>query len=367
MKKMEEKITKISQDVEIPQIVMERAMKTLDLIKEDDRMKLKNENRNKRHTVRTIKAASIVAAAFLIVGTTAFASTKIVGLDDYFASWGRKIPEEAKPLVQDNVPQEEKKEGLVNFKVREYLCDSNQMYFVIEAKAVESDKYLLIPQDSSPEDPIGNLNIEGVTKGTIGEYAKKQGKELLIASLYVDTGAGSASVDFRLEKDGTGVFIYTTENAQKKKKATLTCDTVVYPYGIKDDSQMIRDSFDFKVKDASNETKYKYKVVDSSGADSAGILIEDIQVSKTELGQHVEITYKGNDAHEDLVLQVLGENGEELDHSLAVIGYSEKLKGGLEKQIRNYTNNKMSKVLKIRVKDVGTSEIFGTITAECEK
>lgn len=367
MKELEEGITIIAQDVEIPENVMKKAMDTLNMIKEDDNMRVRSKNVTKKHTFKTVKAASIAAVTILVVGTTAFASTKVFGLDDYFASWGTKIPDEAKSLVEDNVSQEEKKEEMVNFKVREYLCDSNQMYFVIEAKAVESDKYLLITQDCLPEDSVENLNIKGVTEGTIKDYAKKQGKELLVVCANVDTGAASASVDFRLEEDGTGVFIYTTENVQKQNKATLTCDTVVYPYGIKDDSQMLRDSFDFKVENASNESKYKFKVVDSSGADAAGILIKDIQVSETELGQHVEITYKTNDSHEDLVLQVLDKNGEEMPYSLAVIGYSEKLEDGLEKQIRNYSNNSLPKVLKIRVKDVGTGKVFGTITVEREK
>lgn len=367
MKDLKEGITLIAQEVEIPEVVMNKAMDTLTMIKENDSMKVRNKNITRKSTFKTVKAASIAAATILVIGTTAFASTKVFGLDDYFASWGTKIPEEAKSLVQNNVSQEEKKEEMVDFKVREYLCDSNQMYFVIEAKAVESDKYLLITQDLSSEDSVENLEIEGVTEGTIKDYAQKQGKELLVVGTNVNTDAASASIDFHLEKDGTGVFVYTTENVQKKNKTTLTCDTVVYPYGIKNDSQMLRDSFDFTVENVSNEDIYKYKVVDSSGADAAGVMVKDIQVSETELGQHVEITYKSNDSHEDLVLQVLDENGEELPYSLAVMGYSEKLEDRLEKQIRNYSNNSMPKVLKIRVKDIGTGEIFGTITVEREK
>lgn len=367
MKVLEEEITKMTQEVEIPEVVMDKVMDTLTMIKENDNMKARNKGITKKSNLKTVKAASLAAAAFLVVGSTAFASTKIWGLDDYFSSWGVKISDEAKSLGEDNVPQEEKKEEMVDFKIREYLCDSHQMYFVIEAKAADADKYLLITQDCLPEDSVKNLNIEGVTEGTIKDYAKKQGKELLVVCTNVNTGAASASVDFHLEKDGTGVFVYTTENVQKKNKATLTCDTVVYPYGIKDDSQMLKDSFKFKVENASNENKYKYKVVDSSGADTAGILIKDIQVSGTELGQHVEITYKTNDSHEDLVLQVLDKNGDELTSSPSKIGYSEKLEGGLEKQIRNYADDKISKSLKIRVKDVGTGEIFGTITVERKK
>ena len=56
-----------------------------------------------------------------------------------------------------------------------------------------------------------------------------------------------------------------------------------------------------------------------------------------------------------------------MPYSLAVIGYSEKLEDELEKQIHSYANNRISKVLKIRVKDVGTGEVFETITVEREK
>ncbi|MBD5088885.1 MAG: hypothetical protein HDT30_08785 [Clostridiales bacterium] len=367
MKQLEEGITKISQEVEIPEIVMCKATETLTMIKENNDMKVKSKDMNKKHTYRTIKAASIVAAAFLVVGTTAFASTKLFGLDDYFASWGTEIPKEAKTLAQNNVPQEEKKGEKVDFRVREYLCDSNQMYFVIEAKAIEADKYLLIPQDCSPKDSVENLNIEGVTEGTIGEYAKKQGKELLVVCADVNTGAGSASIDFHLEKDGTGVFIYTTENVQKKKRATLTCDTVVHPYGINDDSQMLRDSFTFEVENKSNENIYAYKVTDAAGADAAGIQIKDIQILETELSQRVEIIYKNNKKHEGLVLQVLGKNGEELSSGAAEGGYTEMLEDGTEQQIRNYEKTNLSKTLKIRIKDVFTGEVFGTITVERKK
>lgn len=364
MKQLEEEITKISQEVEIPEIVMRRATETLNMIKENNDMKAKNKEMNKKTAYRTVKAASIAAAAFLVVGTTAFASTKIFGLDDYFASWNTKIPEEAKSLAQNNVSQEDKKEELVDFKVREYLCDSNQMYFVIEAKAMENDKYLLIGEGLCPEDSVENLKIEGVTEGTIEDYAKKQGKEILVINPSVDTGAGAASIDFHLEKDGTGVIIYTTENVQKEKKLTLTCNTIVYPYGIEDDSEILRDSFTFEVENKSNENTYAYKVTDATGADAAGIQIEDIQILETELSQRVEITYKNNKKNEGIVLQVLGEDGEELSFGAAEGGYSEVLEDGTEKQVRNYEKTELPKTLKIRVKDIYETEVFGTITVE---
>lgn len=368
MKQLKNDITELSQETEIPEIVRQRTMETLKMIREDNEVKETRKNAGKKRMNKVVKAASAAAIAVLAVGTTAFASTKVFGLDDYFASWNTEIPEEAKSLVADDVSQENKKEEIVDFKVREYLCDSNQMYFVIEAKAVEADKYLLITQDILPDDPVEDLQIEGVTNGTVADYAKEQGKELLVVGASVDTGAGGASINFHLEEDGTGVFIYTTANEQKKKKATLICNTCVYPLGIKDDNEIMRDSFKFDVEDKSNEKTYAYKVVDSSGADAAGIAINDIQVSETELGQHFEISYKEKDQHEDLILQVLGEDGKELSSKgVAEIGYLETLEDGTKKQVRNYEKTNLSKTLKMRVIDEITKEEFGTIIVERNK
>lgn len=203
---------------------------------------------------RRFRTAAAVAVAALAIGTTAYAAARHSAILDSFAKYdtGRELPEQAKNLIETDVAQEKAQEGVVNFKVREALCDKNNIVVAVEAEAADPDKYLIVPEDMQGTEELKTMLMENLNPSmdekdmTIAEYAKKYNKEILPVGVSVDTGAGVSSIDFNLEEDGKGVFTCQSENVTKKTVMNLSCYTAIFYNG-----DIVKNTFDFKVNDNS--------------------------------------------------------------------------------------------------------------------
>lgn len=204
---------------------------------------------------------------------------------------------------------------------------------------------------------------------SIAEYAQLQGKELLHASVSVDIGSVSQSYDYRLEDDGTAVYIISGDNGVGTAQTEFTCDTRVYPLHIESDEEMIRDSFTFQMEATGSQTMLSYALADVQAAKDLGIILDDVLITETELEIHVEFLYHYADGlskedikrNDDIAFQILGDDGDELEATLNNAGWTEMLEDGSFKEIRNYEKIELPSELKIQLKDVFTKEVYGII------
>jgi len=367
MSQFEDRIQNIlKEEVELPEVVSDKAGQAFLQIQQR-----KAESKQKHTGIRNVKAAVIALVIILSVGTPVAAAVKHFGLMDYFNQRENNIPQEAATMIVDNVEQEQlanEESSLVDFKIREYLYDVNQIYFVIEAKPTD-EKYMLIPQWSEEGDPVEDLQIEGVSGMSIAEYAQLQGKELLHASVFVDIGGGSQSYDYRLEDDGTAVYIISGDNGIGTAQTEFTCATCVYPLHIESDEEMIRDSFTFQMEATGSQTTLSYVLTDIQAAKALGIIFDDVLITETELEIHVEFLYHYADGlskedikrNDDIAFQILGDDGDELEATLNNAGWTEMLEDGSFKEVRNYEKTSLPEELTIRLRDVFEKESYGTI------
>ena len=132
------------------------------------------------------KVAAAAVALSVIIPTGVYAASHYFGISDFFLQSGHKLTADADKLIEKDIPQTTEKDTSekmpVTFTVQEALCDSGSVSIVIEAKAKESGKYLLVPGDALETDPLENIGVTG--QGTIGEYAEKKNLEIL----HVSTG-----------------------------------------------------------------------------------------------------------------------------------------------------------------------------------
>lgn len=367
MSQFEEQIQNIlKEETELPEVVNDTARQAFLQIQQS-----KNEKKQKRDGLRNVKAAVIAFVIILSVGTPVAAAVKHFGLLDYFNQRKDNIPQEAATMIVDDVEQGQlsnEESSLVDFKIREYLYDVNQIYFVIEAKPTD-EKYMLIPQWEEEGCPVEDLQIEGVSGMSIAEYAQSQGKELLYASVFVDIGGGSQSYDYRLEDDGTAVFIISGDNGVGTTQTEFTCDTCVYPLHMESDEEMVRDSITFQMEATGSQTTLFYALADVQAAKDLGIILDDVVITETELAIHVEFLYHYADGlskeaikkNDDIAFQILGDNGEELEDSLNSGGWTEMLEDGSFKEVRNYEKVELPSELTIRLRDVFEKKTYGTI------
>ncbi len=333
---------------------------------------------NRRKTKRSVRRAIVIAAAaVMILGTTVFAANNYQGIISLFGQYGREIPETAIPLIQTEVTQKETAnlDALVNFSVREVMCDSESIIAVIAAKPADSTKYLLIPTDSEPDFPVSDLSMPGVTEGTVGEYAREQGKAMLSvnAGIYMGKEMLSHSARFASEEDGTMLIMLTCGNIDTAKQLSLTCKTTFFSYdenGVGNFEDIIRNSFDFKVTDNSNEETALFAPETNEKAAGVGLIIEQSQLIRTELGIYTELTYHiAEDAtpeqlkliEEILWFEYLDENDECWESGLSGIGSVEKIDDNTFIQINNFVRSEIPDTIKIRAYDCITNTRYGEV------
>ena len=175
-------------------------------------------------------SAAIAVAACLIVATAAFAAASHWGLFD-FLDQGRDsgtLPEAAE-IVATDPPQEGGEGELASFRLRETVYDGEYVYMVVDA--TPADGMLLLGPDMLPPDAMRDLTKEDSDAMTIGEYA--EANDLQMAIVGISTAAAAegaedivASMDWRLEADGTLVFMLSGDAPQGMGDAletTLLC------------------------------------------------------------------------------------------------------------------------------------------------
>lgn len=370
MRQDEERLYHIlKEDAMIPNKIEQRMQEAYSSIENGDiRRKKVIADISPKHKFRVAAAAALTVLA---LGTTAYAAVRHSAILDSFSKYdsGREMPEQAKSLIQTEIDQDKAQDGLVNFKVREALCDKNNIVVAVEAKAAELDKYLIVPEDLQSEEDLKlmtmeNLNLSMKEKDmTIADYAKKYNKQILPVGVSVDTGAGVSSIDYTLEEDGTGVFTCSSENVSRKKVMELSCSTSIFY-----ENDIIRDSFDFAVNDNSKAVEtVVYRAKGQAEVDGTKLVVDEVKFEKSAIGMKGTITYhyagnpsKITEDDEDTGFFLFGQDGKQLKDGVGLSGGSSKENGKFT-QVGSYALTDLPEQLTLQAKNVMTKEVFGKI------
>lgn len=374
MDKLDEKIQSVlNVEADIPDIVNDKARIAFSKIMASNET-TENVIKSKHHYGK--KAAAVALIAIMAMGTTTFAAGKYLGLFDYFSEHGQNMPKEATNMINTDVVQDNIEEGIVDFKVREAVCDSHQIYVLIEAKPADPNKYLIVSQDTLEDDPLEDLGITSEIGTTVGEYAASQNKELLYTGVNIQTGADSLSIDFQLEEDGTGIFIVSSENVIETTEMNLNCITTVLPAnskGTMDD--IIRNEFTFTLQDISTAETLIYQPVGNTTMDGTGLAIDKIEFTKTELGLYGKFTYyiadnatetQKNDAF-NIDFHIYDENGTELKGGIGENSGIIEISEGVYQIKRCYSLAELPENLVLKAHDWNIGEELGTLDLQLVK
>ena len=366
----------LSEESNIPDVVSIQAKAVFSKILSEE----KEKNREKEYiTMRKFhkkRFVLLVAAIVMVAGTTAFAAVKTWGLPDFFSRTGNELPNAAEKLVQTDIEQETDDTADVNFKVREAVCDGQKIYVVLEAKPVDTEKYLLLTMDVNSSDSVANLGITTDKYETITEYALENRKEMI----YVNAGLSNngtnipGSVDFTTEEDGTLVIMYKADNTFNSKNLKITCNTSVSTvdqaghYG-----KAVKGAFDFQLTDESSESTVSYNQTEALAV--AGVIVDKIELSKTELGIYTELTFhiapdatpeQINLAKDGLWFEYLDAGGKRWESGLDGSDTIEKVSDGVYVQKNSFKTKEIPGEITVRGYDCWEKTRFGSITLEKE-
>ena len=129
---------------------------------------------------RRILTIALAATLILSLGIAAYAAN-LFGLRELFATSTRgEMPEEAAELI---IPQsgELDSDGW-RAQVMESYCDERDVLITVRISA--DARYLVAPTDEDPNSPLSVIGLSG--EGTLGEYARQEGKSLLFVGAYLD-------------------------------------------------------------------------------------------------------------------------------------------------------------------------------------
>lgn len=189
-----------------------------------------------RHAFKKRVIPSALAAALILsLAIVAYAANPF-GLRDLFANPNRgQMPEEAAELIVTQNAEVEH-DGW-RAQVMESYCDEGTVAVTVRVSA--ATKYLVVPTDADPGDPLSAIGLSG--EGTLGDYARKEGKTLLFVEAVLDRSTLElSSAGQRFENASPQEMVIYFEGARSKDTATpveTTCTVVAVMLSPEADAQ----------------------------------------------------------------------------------------------------------------------------------
>lgn len=202
----------------------------------------------------------------------------------------------------------------VTFQVQEALCDSGQVNIVVDAKAAESGRYLLVPDWCvDPEiDSVQDLNIQGNSQEDmpIAKYAQTKNQEILFVntgfspdSPYSPTNCSYACITL---PDGTLRMFLSADRAASDTSLNITMSHIIrLPSENQADTGLIKTSTTFSLEDKSSSKKASYQA--QGTVEGASATITNVSMEQTQLHTYIDLTYTDANAQNeayDLSFQV---------------------------------------------------------------
>ncbi len=272
-----------------------------------------------------LQKAAVAAILAFCIPVAAYAATKNFGLLEHLSKFGFQNTQEMQELVE-TFPSEAatSPETMDNgeikvpeFRIKEALCDDYSLCIVTEIKPMD-DRYLLVPDELSPEMDIGNMIFTGIAGMTIEEYADSLDKEILYVGTRLDTfneygvGAGLLS---ECTEDGTVYQYFYGENVKHLKEFPLTI-TCLY---LTPDMPMA-EKFDFDVQITNKSQEKKVTTFTEFEDPGMGVTVHSLTLEETEIGIYAEFVFSYEGEGEGFgFFDLRDANGEDL-RGLAISG-----------------------------------------------
>ncbi|MDE6625582.1 MAG: hypothetical protein K2K56_04345 [Lachnospiraceae bacterium] len=360
MNEFEKNISNVlGEDTGVPDVVWDRANTAFAQIQGGLGQRIVRRNRRRDRT----RVAAAAIAAVLLVGTTAYASGKYFGILDFFGEQGTQLSTEADALVEKEVviATDQTEEDEVIFNIREAVCDSNQIYVVVEAKPVDSERYMILAEDVMLDESVKYLNNAGNSEETVREYAASRNKEILYAGARIDSDI--CTTYFKLEEDGTGIFVIYGENADKKKVLDLTCSCSYYEASKEQITveDVTHRSMNFVLHDVSNDKTNIYYPLEKEVMRGSNMVVEKVELTQTELGLYAKLQYS---IAEEIEMQEMGYavsfsitdiNGKELPRGVGVNSVVDEISEGVYEVTYCYALVDLPEQLMVRGYDSNTN------------
>ncbi len=249
-----------------------------------------------RRGLSFLQKAAVAAVLAISIPITAYAAAKNFGLLEHLSKFGFQNTQEMQELVEtfpseaatSPVTMDNGEIKVPEFRIKEALCDDYSLCVVTEIKPMD-DRYLLVPDDLSPEMDIGNMIFSGISGMTIEEYAVSLGKEILYVGTRLDNfneygvGAGLMS---ECTEDGTVYQYFYGENVKHLKEFPLKITCL---YSTPDMPMSERFEFDVQITNKSQEKKVTtFTQFEDPGM---GVTVHSLKLEETEIGFYAEFVF----------------------------------------------------------------------------
>ncbi len=257
------------------------------------------------------------------------------------------------------------------YHVREAIVDKNQVRVQVAVKAVDPEKYLLVPEGIGTDMYVENLRKGGL-KGnrTIADYAESLGKKCLTVGADIRTKMQSAV--HHTEEDGTMLFNIEYKNDHKGKKMDYVCETYVYPSEGNDEDR-IQDEIRFTLTDQTDVEQIKYIPVKKGKVPGTDLVVDEVIFDKSDLEMicNVKYHYAGKmkdwsaTKEFDMCFYLLDSQGKVVESMGKMDGSMDE--GTKVTQSWQYSLTKLPKTISFQAKDVMEKKTYGTVEMELVK
>lgn len=327
-----------------------------------------------------MQKAAVAAILVIALPITAYAAAKGLGLMDYLAGRGMQNMEAVEALHNDateltvsGAQTEFDEQGLATvrndyaeYTILEAVCDSSTIFMEAKVVPLEENTLLLPSMIFEEMDSAECLGIEGVSGGTVCEYAAANGLNLVHASVgyWVGEKHLDGSEDFRYGEDGALYLYYSAHNISGDKEITLNCAGTAYTPEM---TVANRVEFEVTLTDKSSTVReLVYRTFDAKAWEETGIQINSLTFKVTEMGLYATFTYSVTDAKfNDIDFKIVDAAGEELAYLPGEMGSGTIDNGdGTFSRTNNYQIPVSMEGLRFVIRDFQNSADYGPYSFE---
>ena len=246
---------------------------------------------HKKKNVRVWLIAAAVAASLTV---TAAAVSHYMNLSAYLKINGMKDTAGVEQLSETLTGEECFSNDLAQYKIMDASCDSSLIYLTVEIQAKAPDQ-MAIPGYVTPEDSVQVLNIDGVTQGTVLDFAKSKGKTPVYAGFSIlSEEIGSSTEDVKFTPEGVMYVYMSAPNTTGKKDITLHCSGTARPAEDSRVEAVVRSEYELTIHDRSSTKAVEFKTFDKDMGKDIHITPICLTFEESEMGVLVRFTYKGD-------------------------------------------------------------------------
>ena len=342
------------------------------VLKEARKMRVEHNNAQYTRGWSVARKAAVAAILVLVLPVIAFAAAKGLGLLDHLQKQGLQNVEQMEELVNrgEELSSDVQANSYLNkyakYTVLEAACDSGTIYLAAKVEPLD-DKTLLLPQYIMPEDKVVNLKQEGVTEGTVAEYAEAQGKKIVYAGVgyFIGENHWDSSEDFAYGEDGALYYYHSAQNISEEGSITLKCMGTGYDESMTMES-VDRVEFVVRLKDKSSDLNTEmFTVFEDNIYEETGIQIHSLSLEKTEIGLYATVFFMETDAKfRDIHFKLVDGDGNELRPMPGLGGGTIENGDGSFSRTMYYQAPESTAGLRIVVRDFGNDREYGPYTFE---